>query len=260
MVEQRTVTARDGFTLAVQVSGSGPPLLLLAGQANAHTWWDRVRPRFDAGHTVVTYDYRGTGGSRGAVGAWSTPSFADDAAQVVETLGLGPLGVYGTSMGGRVAQWLAIERPDAVARLVLACTSPGGRHAVERDRDVRRQLSDPDPERRLEAMRRLFYTDAWPGRASDSTLFGDPTMTAVERQAHLRVSARHDAWDRLPEITAPTLVIHGDDDDMVPTANAATIAARVPGARMHLVAAGRHGFFEELAAEVDPLVEAFLSG
>ncbi|MEP6632326.1 MAG: alpha/beta hydrolase, partial [Lapillicoccus sp.] len=58
-----------------------------------------------------------------------------------------------------------------------------------------------------------------PGRAADSALFGDPTMTSEERQAHLRVSARHDAWDRLPEITAPTLVLEGDDDRMVPTAN-----------------------------------------
>ena len=258
-MDQRTVTTRDGFTLAAQVSGAGPALLMLSGQANAHTWWDGVRARFDAGHTVVTFDYRGTGGSRGAVGAWSTPSFADDAAQVVEALGLGPLPVYGTSMGGRVAQWLAIEHPDAVARLVLACTSPGGRHAVERDRDVRRELSDPDPERRRQAMRRLFYTDAWLGRAVDSPLFGDPTMTSEERQAHLRVSARHDAWDRLPEITAPTLVLHGDDDRMVPTANAGTIAAQVPDARVHLVARGRHGFFEELADEVDPVVEEFLS-
>ncbi len=255
-----TVTTADGFPLAVQVSGSGPALLLLAGQANAHAWWDGVRPRLEAHRTVVTFDYRGTGGSsRGAVGSWSTPSFAGDAARVVDALGLGRLDVYGTSMGGRVAQWLAIEHPQVVRRLVLACTSPGGPHAVERDRDVRRALADPDPDRRLETMRRLFYSDAWPGDASRSTLFGDPTMTSAERQAHLRVSARHDAWARLPEISAPTLVTHGDDDVMVPTANAATIADRIPHAQVRLFAGGRHGFFEERADTVDPVVEAFLS-
>lgn len=257
---QHRVTTPDGFPLAVQVSGTGPAVLLLAGQANAHTWWDGVRAAFETCHSVVTFDYRGTGDSRGPVGAWSTPSFAADAALAVDSLGQGPLPVYGTSMGGRVAQWLAIEHPHLVTRLVLACTSPGGPHAVERDGDVRRALVDRDPARRLEAMRRLFYTDAWTGVPAESRLFGDPTMTGEERQAHLRVSARHDAWARLPEITAPTLVIHGDDDVMVPTVNAATIADRVPGARLRLFPGGRHGFFEELADEVDPVVEDFLAG
>jgi pimeloyl-ACP methyl ester carboxylesterase len=254
------VTTPDGFPLAVQVSGTGPAVLLLAGQANAHTWWDGVRPAVETRHTVVTFDYRGTGASRGPVDAWSTPSFADDAALVVTSLGRGPLAVYGTSMGGRVAQWLAIAHPHLVTRLVLACTSPGGPHAVERGRDVRRALADPDAARRLEAMRRLFYTDAWPGVPAESHLFGDPTMTGEERQAHLRASARHDAWARLPEITAPTLVIHGTDDVMVPTANAAEIADRVPGAQLRLFPGGRHGFFEELADDVDPVVEDFLAG
>lgn len=259
VTETLTVAAPDGFPLAVQVSGTGPALLLLAGQANSHRWWDGVRPRLERRHTVVTVDYRGTGGSRGPVGAWSTPSFADDAALVVQTLGVGPLPVYGTSMGGRVAQWLAIEHAGTVTRLVLACTSPGGPHAVERDRDVRRALADHDEGRRLEVMRRLFYTDAWTGVAAESPLFGDPTMTSEERQAHLRVSARHDAWARLPEIVAPTLVLHGDDDVMVPTANAKTLAERIPHARLRLVPGGRHGFFDELADPVDPVVEAFLA-
>lgn len=254
------VAAADGFPLTVQTGGraEGPVLLLLAGQANDHHWWDHVRAGFEDRWRTVSLDQRGTGGSRGPTGDWSTRLFADDAASVLDRLGVGRAAVYGTSMGGRVAQQLAARHPDRVDRLVLACTSPGGPHAHERTADVRRALADPDPAHRRQTLRELFYTDAWPHRPEDSRLFGDRTMTAEETRAHLRVSARHDAWDLLPTITAPTLVLHGTDDRMVPTANAPLTAERVPAARLHLVEGGRHGFFEEQATEVTPLVRRFL--
>lgn len=252
--------APDGFPLAVQVTGpaDGPPLLLLAGQANNHHWWDRVRDGFEDRWRTISLDQRGTGDSRGPVGEWTTRSFAADAAAVLDHLGTGPVAVYGTSMGGRVAQLLAAVHPHLVARLVLACTSPGGEHAHERDAVVRRELADPDPARRRASLRELFYTDAWPHRPEDSVLFGDRHMSTEETRAHLRVSGRHDAWDLLPGIEAPTLVLHGTDDRMVPTANAPLLAERIPGALLHLHDGGRHGFFEESATDVTPLVRDFL--
>ncbi|GAA2551524.1 hypothetical protein GCM10010435_22130 [Winogradskya consettensis] len=250
----------DGFPLAVQVSGrdTGPVLLLLAGQANSHAWWDGLRATFEDRFRVVTFDYRGTGGSRGAVGEWTTAGFAGDAAYVLTALGIGSATVYGTSMGGRVAQVLAAAYPQLVERLILACTSPGGPHARERAPEVRRRLATPDRAERRRILHDLFYTDAWPRDPGDSHLLGDPTMTAAESRAHLRASDRHDAWDLLPRIAAPTLVLHGDDDLMVPTANAALIAARIPGATLHLHPGGRHGFFEEFAAELTPVLDGFL--
>lgn len=259
---QTSVVLPDGFALAVQVTGreDGPPLLLLPGQANSHLWWSGLRRGFEAAYRVVTFDQRGTGGSRGPVGAWSTRGFAADAAAVLAALDTGPAAVYGTSMGGRVAQLLAVDSPHAVSRLVLACTAPGGRHAVASATDVRRSLGDPDAGRRRAALHALFYTDAWPGTAEQSPLLGDPTMTPQEQRAHLRASARHDAWDLLPSITAPTLVLHGAADRMVPPENAALLAGRIPGARLWRHPTGRHGFFEEFAGEVQPLVASFLAG
>lgn len=260
MIEHRT-TAPDGFSLAVQQTGdeAGPALLLLQGQANSHRWWDSVRDGFADTFRTITFDYRGTGGSRGRVGPWSTASFAADAAAVLDALDVGAAAVYGTSMGGRVAQVLAAEHPDRVDRLVLACTSPGGEHAMERTADVRRSLGAPDPARRREVLHELFYTPAWPGRPEQSNLLGDTSMTAEESRAHLRASDRHDAWELLPRITVPTLVLHGTDDRMVPVENAGLIASRVPGATSELYAGGRHGFFEELADDVTPRVRAFLA-
>jgi pimeloyl-ACP methyl ester carboxylesterase len=255
------VSASDGFTLAVQVSGdvAGPTLLLLAGQANSHLWWTSLRQDFEETFRVVTLDQRGTGDSRGEVSGWSTDLFAADARDVLVELGASRAFVYGTSMGGRVAQCLAANHPEVVERSVLACTSPGGPHAQERDAKVRRALGDPDPMRRMATLQQLFYTDRWPEPPEHSHLFGDPTMTGEETQAHLRASARHDAWDRLTQIGTPTLVLHGTDDLMSPVRNAHLLAGRIPEARLHLVKGGRHGFFEEYRSEVVPIVRSFLS-
>ncbi|MEV4348589.1 alpha/beta hydrolase [Actinoplanes sp. NPDC049596] len=236
------------FPLAVQASGQGPTLLLLAGQANSHDWWSGIRPLFEDRFRVVTFDWRGTGGSRGPVEDWTTAGFAEDAARVLNGE---PAFVYGTSMGGRVAQFLAARHPSLVEKLVLACTSPGGRHAHERSNEIRRRLASS----RRDTLRELFYTDAWSGH---SHLFGDPTMTPDEARAHLRASNRHDAWDVLPQIQAPTLILHGTDDLMVPAANAPLLADRIPNATLRIHEGGRHGFFDEFAPALTPLIETFL--
>ena len=92
-----------------------------------------------------------------------------------------------------------------------------------------------------------------------SDLLGDATMTAAESAAHLRISANHDAWSRLPEIQAPTLIVHGDEDRMNPVGNARILRERIADSRMLILPEGRHGFFEEFAEVVTPAVIRFLS-
>lgn len=164
-------------------------------------------------------------------------------------------------MGGRVAQWIAARHPDRVRRLVLGCTSPGGPHAVERDRSVRRALAQPDPEAARQALIDLMYSPAW--RATHPgpyTTLGDPGMPPHARHGHLVASNGHDAWDALPLIAAPTLILHGGQDRLTPPANLPVLAARIPKARTHLFLGGRHAYFEECRAEAGPLVEAFING
>ncbi len=261
MVEEFVVRSDDGFPLAVQTGGStgAPPLLLLQGQANSHRWWDRVRVGFEATYRTITMDYRGSGRSRGEVGAWTTSGFAADAARVLDEVVGGPAMVYGTSMGGRAAQWLAAEYPDRVTALVLACSSPGGAHATERGQDLRRSIARTSGAERLRVLHELFYTPQWPHPPEASTLLGDPSMNPQERAAHLRASDRHDAWAVLPSITAPTLVLHGGDDRMTPAANSELLAGRIPGAELRIWPHGRHGFFEEFSSDVNPVVLDFLA-
>ena len=250
-----------GARLAYQVDGppDAPALLLLQGQANSHRWWDPLRAAFATTFRTVTFDYRGTGDTVAEPEAWTTRSFAEDAAAVLDHLGVARAHVYGTSMGGRIAQWLAIDDPARVDRLVLACTTPGGPHALERDQDVRRALAQPDADARRAALLDLMYTPARP-RSLPSTLLGDPTMTAAAQRLHRTASARHDAFDALPRIAAPTLVLHGSEDRMAPVENAHLLARRITGARLVVTDGGRHGFFDEFAGAVSAGVLTFLLG
>lgn len=254
-----------------QVEGlrDAPPLLLLQGQANSHDWWSGVRPLLTDRFLTITFDYRGTGDT--AYGqqqseqddeiTWTTKLFARDAAAVLGALGLRSAMVYGTSMGGRIAQELAIARPDLVRALVLACTTPGGDLAHEHGRDVRLKLADPDPRRRLHAIFDLFYTPDWVAahggyERAPRHVLGDPTMTRDAARRHRLLSAGHDAGERLREITSPTLIIHARDDQMAPVDNAAIIHDLIPDSRLQLFD-GRHAFFDEFPA-VTRAVAGFL--
>lgn len=259
--------AADGTALHYEVHGSGRPLVLLSGQSNSRRWWAPVRDGFAAVYRTVVLDWRGTGESgRPDTDSYSTPGFARDVVAVLDHAGIGRAHVYGTSMGGRVAQWIAADHPERVDRLVLGCTSPGAPHGVERGPEVRAALGQGDAAAARRALLELMYTPGWIAereRGAERPVFhtlGDPGMPPHARRRHLRASARHDAWEALARITAPTLVVHGDDDAFNPTANAPLLAERVPGARMRLIPGARHAYFEEFADVATPLVLDFLAG
>ncbi|RPK83193.1 MULTISPECIES: alpha/beta fold hydrolase [Streptomyces] len=253
-------TTPDGVRIAYQLRGEGAPLVLLAGQANNHHWWDTVRADFHPARSTLTLDYRGTGDSDKPDSPHSTELFAQDVVAVLDELRIDRADIYGTSMGGRVAQQLAAHHPHRVRALVLGCTSPGGPHSVERGDDVRRALVQRRPGAARQALLELMYTPRWladhPG--THHTL-GDPAMPAHSRRHHLAASNRHNAWDLLPGISAPTLVVHGTRDLLNPTANAPLLAGRIPGARLHLIPGARHAYFEEFRTHAGPLVLDFLT-
>jgi len=253
-------TTPDGVGIAYQVRGEGAPLVLLAGQANNHHWWDGVRDDFHADRSTITLDYRGTGESDKPDKPYSTEDFALDVIAVLDDLGVDRTDVYGTSMGGRVAQQLAARHPHRVHALVLGCTSPGGPHGIERDNDVRKSLTQAQPGAARQALLELMYTPAWlAAHPGPYQTLGDPGMPAHARRRHLAASNQHDAWQLLPGISAPTLVVHGSDDLLNPAANASLLANHIPGARLHIIPGARHAYFEEYRAVASPLVLDFLT-
>ncbi|RPK39941.1 alpha/beta fold hydrolase [Streptomyces sp. ADI93-02] len=255
-------TTPDGVRIAYQIrgEGTGTPLVLLAGQANNHHWWDGVRDDFHAARCTLTLDYRGTGESGKPDAPYSTALFAQDVIAVLDDLGADRADVYGTSMGGRVAQQLAGRHPHRVRALVLGCTSPGGPHGVERGNDVRRSLVQQQPGAARQALLELMYTPAWLAtHAGPYRTLGDPGMPAHAQRRHLAAGNQHDAWALLPGVGAPTLVVHGSDDLLNPAANAPLLANRIPGARLHMIPGARHAYFEEFRTVASPLVLDFLT-
>lgn len=251
--------ASDGTPLAYQVEGEGLPLVLLAGQANDHHWWDEVRRDYQGAHRTITTDYRGTGDSGKPDKPYSTAGFAEDVIAVLDALEIDTADVYGTSMGGRTAQWIAINHPERVRRLVLGCTTPGGEHAVERDGEVRRSLAQPDPRVLSEVLLELMYSPDWLAEHdAPRTVLGDRRMPAHAMRRHLIASNEHDAWDELPKIQAETLILHGDADRLAPVRNAELLAERIPNARLHIFPGARHAYFHEVRATASELVTDFL--
>lgn len=251
----RWAVVPGGTRIGFDVTGDGEPLLLLAGQANSRAWWGPVRPDL-AGFRTVAVDHAGTGTSDDvADGEWTTRRFARDAVGVLGALGIGRAHVYGTSMGGRIAQWVAVDHPDRVGALILGCTSAGGPGTAPADRGILRTLAGaPEPARR-ELVRLMVGAD-WMGPLP---VLGDAAMTTRARAGHRRASARHDAWDALPGITAPTLVLHGDADEYTPVANGRLLAGRIPGAELVVLDGARHAYFLDRRDRASAEVRRFLA-
>lgn len=251
--------AADGTQLFYELVGVGDPLLLVNGQASDHHMWDRVVADFSACHQVVLVDPRGTGASdKPTAPPYSTTGFAADLVAVLDAARIERAHAYGFSMGGRVCQWLAIEHAGRIGALVLGATTPGDAHGIARDAHADAVLSSPPSPDSLRRMAELMYHPDWIAAHPEVLVPADPIPRRAQLQ-HYLASQGHDAWDRLPEITAPTLLIHGSADLVNPTANTPLMAARIPGAQVCIVEGGRHGYLEEYREQASRVVLEFLA-
>jgi 3-oxoadipate enol-lactonase len=206
--------------ISYTVTGSGPPLLWLGGYAIAASSLQRVVGRFAHRFTCIVFDHRGSGSSRSPWGPMTTQSMAQDALNVLHHTGFESAHVFGVSLGGMVAQEMAIRHPNTVRTLVLAATTAGGLSAdAPGAGTLRREL--------------LHAYDALPGSWSVS-------LRGMMFQAW--AAATHDAAARAKHITAPTFIIHGERDELVPPANARALARAIPGSELHLVRGAGHIF------------------
>jgi pimeloyl-ACP methyl ester carboxylesterase len=263
---ETTVTAKDGAELAVSVAGAGPPLLLIPGLGATRVVFDPILPLLTPHLTVAVYDQRGIGASQLTPGPYTTEQLGDDAAAVIEGLGLERAAVLGASFGGMVAQQLAIRHPTSVNTLVLAATGPGAaHHAREPDPSATAALLGTGA-RTAEDAYRLACTALYSRRfQAEHPEFieqqvrdrGRRPIAARAFQAQRAASSGHDVWDKLPSITAPTLVLHGSEDMVMPVANARLLAERIPGARLTVFDGAGHLFFHEEPERTAELVVAF---
>jgi 3-oxoadipate enol-lactonase len=244
--------------LAWERHGSGEPLLLIHGLGYARWGWEPVVERLARSFDVILFDNRGIGESDAPPGPYTAAELAADASQVLDEAGVERAYVLGTSLGGMVAQELALAEPERVDRLVLACTTPGGPESF------------PMPEQTVQ----LLTSGATLRQFVENALAPEPDAQLVERilrhrertaqpveawSAQAAAGATFDALDRIAGIAAPTLILHGTEDAVVDSRNTALLALRIPGARVELFPGGGHLFFWEQPERFVAVVTEFLS-
>jgi pimeloyl-ACP methyl ester carboxylesterase len=256
----------DNAELYYESTGAGAPVLLVMGLGmNATGWW-RTVPVLAERLRVLAFDNRGMGRSSQPPGPYSTAQMADDAVAVLDAAGEATAHVYGISLGGMIAQQIALRHPDRVRSLVLGATTPGGPGHTAPDEGTlaffERRGSMP-PEEAVWASVPYNYGPAT--RARNAQRIGEDIserlrypFAAEPYRAQLGAAMSHDIFDRVAEIRAPTLVVHGDADRMIPPANGRVLADSIPGARLSMWPGAGHLYFTD-APEADRDVLAFLS-
>jgi len=256
----------NGIDIYYDSRGEGEPLLLIAGLGGTRHLWELQVPSFARQYRVVTFDNRGAGDSDKPAESYSIALFADDTAALMDAMGIERAHVYGQSMGGLIAQEFALRHPQKVRCLVLGCTTFGGPHSVLPSPQAAALLAgmpNLPPEQAVERVMELFYSPrfrrehAEEARQRIQTYF--PLRTPPDAYARqLAACLAFDTYDRLPQIAAPTLVINGAEDALIPAENSRIMAQRIPGAELLLFPEAGHLYFHEMPEEVGAAVADFL--
>lgn len=261
--------AVDGGQIVYRRAGKGRPLLVLNGFAATSADWDpSFIDRIASSNEVILVNNRGIGGSIDDRQPFDIAKLADDAAHVLEAVGMERASVMGWSMGGFIAQAFAVKYTDRIDKLVLLSTDPGGIEADLASPDVWTQLVDTSGTPNEQAQRLFFLL--FPADVAESLYlkFGDVVADArAQLSAELlkRQTAAMDAWHRhgltsqLRQISVPVLVAAGMDDIVIPASNALKLVNTIPGARLAQFPHGGHAFMAQYAQPLADLINSFLA-
>lgn len=235
-----------GAKLYWDEQGSGEPLLLIMGLSYPSYMWHRSRPLLAKHFRTIALDNRGVGQSDAPPGAYSIPLMASDALAVLDAANVQTAHLFGVSMGGMIAQEFAIQYPDCVRSLILGCTSPGGPSAVHAEPAALQVLmrQGMTPEEARDAILPFLYDSTTPREriAEDLAIRMKWFPSPQGYFGQLQGIFAWEAYSRIAQITAPTLIVHGETDRLIPPANAQLIAERIPGAKLVMIPNAGHIF------------------
>lgn len=243
--------------------GQGPPVLLFNGLGFSHwswSWqWDSL-PEL----RLLAIENRGVGGSELGTEPFDLVDLADDGARLLDHLGLARAHIWGVSMGGMIAQEFALKHPDRCAGLILGCTMAGGSSATYMAnrtlefmaRLAREGLTDAS----VRAAMRLNFSDSVDADLVDRyvalRMNHNPPLETWTRQR--TATGRFDLSTRLADYRGPAMLMHGGQDEVVPSANLEVLRRLLPQAQVHSFPNARHLFWMEHALEVNQLVRDFV--
>lgn len=261
----------EDVELYYQIKGEGKPLVMITGYSGNSDGWDNLVPRSETmskKFKVIIFDNRGTGRSSKPDGPYSISIMANDVAKLLNYLSIEKAHVLGTSMGGAIAQEVALRHPEKVDSLVLFCTTPGGslRHDPKQ-KEATEKLSwmfSPPKGMTMDDIRdtilgMVYYPDFFNANR-DQILANIPERPTVPETLIKQYVAlwEHDTVDRLGFISARTLIVHGKDDLLLFPNGAELIAEKIPCAKLLMYENASHSVFEEKWDEIYPELVEFL--
>ena len=230
--------ANDGARIHWQALGQGEPLVLIMGLGCCQAMWFRLAPRLAKRNRVILLDNRGAGQTHVQhYVVHRVTTMAADVAAVLDAAGETSAHIFGLSMGGMIAQEFALQYPYRVRSLMLAATNCGGSRAILAEAKVWRLLfskADLHPEDALEAMRPYTYATGTP----ESLIEEDHVVRLANvpeprgYQAQLYGLMGWSSYSRLPQLQCPTLVLHGQQDLLIPPQNGRLLASRIAHAEL----------------------------
>jgi len=234
-----------GVKIYWESHGTGEPVLMIMGLSFPLEMWNRTLPEISRRYRAIVFDNRGVGRSDVPRGPYRIAGMARDAVAVMEAAGLESAHVMGASMGGMIAQELALRHPERVRSLLLGCTSCGGFRARPpnlRRMPIFRKWGNMTSMDRARAVVPMLYADTTPPEVIEEDLrvrvLRYPTMRGVLYQA-LAIPF-WSSYRRLPRLRVPTLVVHGEKDRILPPLNGKRVAERIPGARLKMIPDAGH--------------------
>jgi 3-oxoadipate enol-lactonase len=256
----------NGQSIYYEVHGDGEPLLCVMGLAADTLAWTLQVPAFSARHKTIVFDNRDVGNSSMADGSYEIADMAQDALALADVLGLDSFHLLGVSMGGAIAQEMALAAPGRVRTLTLAVTfAAGGRWARTLSAVWAARIQRMSHEERVDELMLLNMSEAFFENAEGVAFLRDVMLQNPNPQPadafarQLDASSRHDVRDRLAEIAVPTHVIGAEYDILIPVWKSREVAALIPGARLTVLDACPHGLNVERAEEFNRAVLDFIA-
>ncbi|WP_328419614.1 alpha/beta fold hydrolase [Streptomyces sp. NBC_00443] len=259
-----TYVEANGTTIWTESRGQGPGILLIAGLSDPAEAWQAQLDGLSDRYRVIAFDNRGSGRTPLPDGPMSVAMMADDAAELLRAFQVDRAHVVAFSGGSAIAQELALRHPEAVRSLVLTSTWARADAYFTSMTRFWQWLATQAPDERamLEAFFLWIYTprahaDGTVERLIEETLAFPYAQSAEAFQRQLEAFTPHDTLDRLPGITAPTLVLAGERDIATPPRFGRIVADAVPGARFEILAGEAHQPFQESPDVFNARVAAF---
>ncbi len=279
----------NGAEIYYELKGRGFPLVMIMGLGANIDWWPSKLLDKLAGHyQVLVFDNRGAGRSDVTEESYSIEMFARDTVELMDWTGMERAHVFGISMGGMIAQELALSYPERVERLVLGCTNCGPGHSVSAPPEVLGLLVQAPPQHRHlfqvavsappevlsllvqappppeDILKILFPEEFINNNRVEIEEFTRRYLAApISTGAYVRQVGAilgFDSFDRMARIAVPTLVVTGDRDILIPPENSEILVQRIPGARLVFLGGCGHGFMAQVPDRVFEVLREFLGG